>query len=390
VKTDFPFVVIPYKNHFVEFHNLIRGRVIYKNKIVNLASGIIEKKNWKDWFSELDFSISTYFVKPKVIHFFYELGFLINEAEEYVIDDETILAIDLEFKNCDQVTLLKTIKKHEIQNLTFTKKEKYIDTFFKGYKELEKGNCYQFNLTFEQRYKFKDKLIVQEFISKLWNDKKNRGAYASATYLPMIDKALVSNSPECLFQIKNNFLSSMPIKGTVLFENQNEFEVKKEQLLNDIKCESELYMISDLIRNDLSRIELPRSVVLKKKEILQVPSILHLYSEVGVELSDNVFLSTVIKKMFPGGSVTGAPKKRVLSILKNLEDRKRGFYCGSTLILYKEMKSASINIRSADIDLKTNQFSYQAGGGITLRSEAEKEFDEMSYKVKSFLDLLTL
>ena len=94
--------------------------------------------------------------------------------------------------------------------------------------------------------------------------------------------------------------------------------------------------------------------------------------------------------MFPGGSITGAPKKRVMSILHKLEKKPRGFYCGSTLLLTPKKAQASINIRSAIFDLKTQELSYKAGGGITLLSTAQNEFLEMTYKRDSFIKLLTL
>ncbi|MFZ8934302.1 MAG: chorismate-binding protein, partial [Bacteriovoracaceae bacterium] len=89
----------------------------------------------------------------------------------------------------------------------------------------------------------------------------------------------------------------------------------------------------------------------------------------------------------PGGSVTGAPKKRVLDILRQLESRDRGFYCGSTILLYKNAIAASINIRSAEIDLESNIMSYSSGGGITLLSKSSLEYKEMYKKLESFTQL---
>jgi len=95
-------------------------------------------------------------------------------------------------------------------------------------------------------------------------------------------------------------------------------------------------MICDLLRNDLSSIEDPVSKVVLKKMPLLVPSLLHQCSRIEVELSSRVSVGRVVEKMFPGGSVTGAPKKRVMDILSDLEQRRRGFYCGSTLIEWQK------------------------------------------------------
>ena len=79
-----------------------------------------------------------------------------------------------------------------------------------------------------------------------------------------------------------------------------------------------------------------------------------------------------------------------MRILKTLENRPRGFYCGSTLIFSKGQIEASINIRSSVVDFKKCTLSYQAGGGITLLSQPQFEFEEMTYKHNSYFDTLTL
>jgi anthranilate/para-aminobenzoate synthase component I len=92
--------------------------------------------------------------------------------------------------------------------------------------------------------------------------------------------------------------------------------------------------------------------------------------------------------LFPGGSVTGAPKLRVMELIQQIERFQRGIYCGSTLLFFKERKLASINIRTANINLGERLWRYGAGGGVTLLSKAHKEFQEMEFKVSSFLTFL--
>ncbi|MDC1175497.1 chorismate-binding protein, partial [Bacteriovoracaceae bacterium] len=91
--------------------------------------------------------------------------------------------------------------------------------------------------------------------------------------------------------------------------------------------------------------------------------------------------------LFPGGSITGAPKKRVMKILNSIEHSSRQFYCGSTFLNYGGVRSASINIRSAMIDVTTKKLTYHAGGGITVKSSVEGEYEEMLSKVQSFTGL---
>ncbi|MDH5414612.1 MAG: chorismate-binding protein, partial [Flavobacteriaceae bacterium] len=86
--------------------------------------------------------------------------------------------------------------------------------------------------------------------------------------------------------------------------------------------------------------------------------------------------------------ITGAPKKNVMRLIKQIEKKNRGFYCGSTVFCFKRAMTASINIRSAEIDFIQDEIKYGSGGGITLESQAEAEYDEILAKLKSFLLLL--
>ena len=105
-----------------------------------------------------------------------------------------------------------------------------------------------------------------------------------------------------------------------------------------------------------------------------------------MELSQKVDLAKIVKNLFPGGSVTGAPKKRSMEILFELESKNpRSFYCGSTIILHKSLLAGSINIRSATLDIKTEKLTYGSGGGVTLLSQPREEFAEMNLKFQSFL-----
>ena len=389
VKDHNLFSLIPYKSSLIKFFNPKYAFAYYRNHRINLLTG--EKNSWdfNFWIEEnrkkiLDKKNSSF----QVIHLFYELGFLI-EGELQLLNDEDLLAIDIEFSDFKKILLEKS------PQIKLTLKNRpsfdyYKKAFDQGYEELVKGNCYQFNLTFPYEYQFESIYNPLDFVFSLWREPSSRGAFASATYIPYFEKLFLSNSPECLFQHKNHILSTMPIKGTLKrLENEN-WKPLWKKLTSDKKSQAELYMITDLLRNDLSRIEFPRAQIVKKKFPKLVPGLLHQYSQVDVELSDRVNLWQVIEKVFPGGSITGAPKVRAMKLIHKLEERERGFYCGSTVILYGAMKSASLNIRSSVVDFKRCTLHYQAGGGITLLSQVEDEFQEMTYKHDSFIRTLTL
>lgn len=383
------FVIIPYKNQLIKLDKATSAKAYYRHYSVDLLSGTKSPHDFNDWVKiQQTLLMSSILKKTRVVHLFYELGHLI-EKDFHLLRDDALLAIDLEFENYHEIA--PDQKSKVILELTnYPAIEDYRKAFWEGYSELLKGNCYQFNLTYPFDYTFSNKHTPEDFIFALWKNREIRGAFGSATYIPYLNKLLFSNSPECLFQFKENTISSMPIKGTILRKDNENWKPLWKKLISDKKNQAELYMISDLLRNDLSRIEFPRARVVKHKFPKLVPGLLHQCSQIDVELSDKVKLWQVIEKIFPGGSVTGAPKRRAMRLIDQLEKRERGFYCGSTLIFHKEMKSASINIRSSVVDFDRLSFHYQAGGGITLLSDVEEEYQEMTYKHDSFIRSLTL
>lgn len=381
--------IIASGGEFFELSKAHHAYLYYKNKSFNLLTQEFEERSIFEWYDSLDFKIYNHSEKKRVIHLFYEFGYL-NCDLDNLISENDLLAIDIKYLEVQKITLTenkKTFNLKEIYSLSFDDYEK---KFNQGMEELEKGNCYQFNLTSEFRYRFDQKKSPMDFIEKLWSDKKNIGAFASATYIDHLKKLYLSNSPECLFKYHQSSLDTFPIKGTLKRENENSDDIKKlwNKLKEDKKNEAELFMIIDLLRNDLSKIDLPAAQIIAKKKLLLVPRLIHQYAHIRVNLRKNISLKRVLYCIFPGGSITGAPKKKAMEILSKLEDSPRGFYCGSTILLFNNRISASINIRSSEINFNSYIFSYRAGGGITLKSQVYDEYYEMADKKNSYLSLL--
>lgn len=271
--------------------------------------------------------------------------------------------------------------------------EDYQKGFKKIQRHLHRGDAYQVNYTWPFVYRFQQKPSAEEFLARLWKKPQNIGAFAHASWLPGLELLLVSNSPECLFQASSyqgkTLLESMPIKGTMPLKSETDMHQAWARLRNSTKERAELNMITDLVRNDLSRIELPRAKVVSSAVPLKVPGLLHQYSKVRIELSVSTKLGDVLRAVFPGGSVTGAPKKRVQQIIRSVEKSPRGFYCGSTLITGPRICAASINIRSGEYWPAKGELKLHAGGGVTLGSTTRAEFEEMHAKAESFCQLLT-
>lgn len=390
MKTHNLYTIIPYKKKLLKFTGASSARAYYKNYSVDLLNDTIyEKEGIEHFCSKLHFPAADKTQDLRVMHLFYELGFLFENLEDFILHSE-ILAIDIQYTESSEVFLGKK-KAINLSLLQSPDYHQYKKQFDQGYQHLRNGDCYQFNLTGVYQYRFSSEQKVDDFIEALWSKPQSRGAYASATYCESLGQLFLSNSPECLFQLSEGQLISRPIKGTFLRESAKPSEVQKlwKKLSDDKKSQAELYMITDLLRNDLCRIDLPNARVNKKKAKLLVPGLIHQYSEIEIHLNPKITLIKVLEKIFPGGSITGAPKRGVMKILSKIESRPRGFYCGSTLIFRNGLIEASINIRSSVIDLKQQTLTYQAGGGITLLSDAKDEFEEMTYKHNSYIHTLT-
>ena len=148
----------------------------------------------------------------------------------------------------------------------------------KGREELLKGNSYQFNFTHHFKYSYESS-SVDDFVHSFIGLGEKRGQFAHLTYISLLDKIIFSNSPESLFQarVKNESVECLttPIKGTVKRVSGVPVSRQWDELKSDIKNQAELYMIVDLLRNDLSSIEDPTAQIIKKKAQLLVPGLIH-------------------------------------------------------------------------------------------------------------------
>jgi anthranilate/para-aminobenzoate synthase component I len=366
----------------------------YKNYQINLLTGERSSLDLGQFMESLDeYKVNSYFEKPIIVHFFFELGYHCAGLDQ-LIDESLPLAIFIEYEKVEVTELvsLPLRPKKEIEFLSVPPMHDYIDKYNDVYKHLLDGDCYQVNLTQPIYFRSLKELKPRELMGRLWHMPLKIGAYAHGTYIHALDKLLMSNSPECLFQIVNTDseykIKSFPIKGTVRVEDESEREEAWQKLVNSKKDQAELYMITDLVRNDLTKVTGEKSTVVHKKQPLNVPGLVHQFSEVESIIDKNKSIKDIMVGLFPGGSITGAPKKRVLEIIKKVEHYNRGNYCGSTIFLYKNTKTASINIRSIEVDYSADEFKYGAGGGITLMSQAHSEFDELMAKLKSFLKVI--
>ena len=195
--------------------------------------------------------------------------------------------------------------------------------------------------------------------------------------------SIVCSSPEWFYRVEGRHVVTRPIKGTrPRGATPDEDGVNKAQLLASTKDRAELTMIVDLERNDLGRVCQFGSVKVNNALTLEsYAQVHHLVAEVEGELRPDCDAVDLLVAMFPGGSITGAPKIRAIEIIEELETDRRGVYTGAIGYLGLDGRSAW-NIPIRTIVRSGDQWSYNVGGGIVADSDPFEEYQETLTKGK--------
>ncbi len=199
------------------------------------------------------------------------------------------------------------------------------------------------------------------------------------------DCRVLSSSPERMFLKRNDGITTGPIKGTIA-TGKSEIETLRNQrrLLDSDKDRAELLMIVDLERNDLGRIARTGSVHVDELYRLETySSVIHLVSDISARLRPGTTMKDILAALLPGGSITGAPKKKAVEILREVETAPRSVYTGVIGYVHGDRADFSIAIRT--MTHKDGVFHIYAGGGIVADSEPEAEYDEMHLKASNML-----
>ena len=209
---------------------------------------------------------------------------------------------------------------------------------------------------------------------------------AHGAYLRWDNFEVISNSMETFLRYtpQDRRLRSYPIKGTAGMSGSR----AHHNLHQDPKEVAEHFMIVDLVRNDLGRVARSGSVEVEKlMELERFRGVYHGTSTVAATLSDTATLDRAVWASFPGGSITGAPKRRAMTVIRSLEAGPRGFFTGSIFLLTPDgYLNSSILIRTLVADRRGVTLS--VGGGITIGSEPRNELEEIRHKASVFRDVL--
>jgi len=204
-----------------------------------------------------------------------------------------------------------------------------------------------------------------------------------SVYLNLEGREVLSSSPETFLKMNGKRVETKPIKGTrPRYIDEKRDKESADELLESAKERSELVMITDLERNDLGQVCEYGSV--QVDEMLQLEKLEHVYhlvSKVSGVLRSDVDHLEAVEKCFPGGSITGAPKKRAMEIIEELEQDRRGLYTGAVgYIGFNEVSQFNIVIRT--LVREGDDLHYHVGAGIVADSDANAEYEETLHKAK--------
>ncbi len=244
-------------------------------------------------------------------------------------------------------------------------------------KYIELGDVYQVNLS--QRFDLPFSMEPQELLSRLYEEQP----VPFACSLDFGEFSVVSGSMELFLRKKGDRVVTRPIKGTRPRGRGN-----KKDLLGSEKERAENLMIVDLMRNDLGRVCDFGSVRVNRLfEIEPYSTLYQMVSEVEGRLREGVGVAEIIKATFPPGSVTGAPKRRAMEIINELEPHLRGPYCG-VIGFFEPGGDFTLSVAIRVLAASGNIGHLWVGGGITWGSVPELEYDETLVKARAMMSAL--
>ena len=278
--------------------------------------------------------------------------------------------------------ILKDVVFPELENVDEMvwswKKEEYITNYEKVAELIQAGDVYELNLC-QTLNGHAPASISWGLFAKLFAE--TRAPFSA--YLQCGDSRIMCGSPERFLKREGNTLSSQPIKGTIKRGVDEEADLKLiESLRNCEKERAENIMITDLVRNDLSRVAKRGSVEVKELcEIYSFETVHQMISKIQCEIDTSTGIAEILRATFPMGSMTGAPKLAAMKHIDEVEEHGRGIYSGSIgYVCPNGDFDLNVIIRSFFHNGRTRKLAASVGGAITSLSNAEDEFVECKLK----------
>ncbi len=265
-------------------------------------------------------------------------------------------------------------------------KDVYLQKIAQIKRHIQRGDIYEMNYCqefFAKEINLNPIVVFQEL------NKNTTTPFSS--FLKLDYLSVMCASPERFIRKLGNQLISQPIKGTrKRGENIEQDIILSKELITSEKDISENVMITDLVRNDLSITATKGSV--KVKELCGVYTFEkahQMITTITSEVDEKVHFSTILKSVFPMGSMTGAPKLKAMELIEEFESFKRGMFSGAIgYITPKGDFDFNVVIRTILYNASAKYLSVGVGGAITIKSDAEEEYEECLVKVKPIFEVL--
>ncbi len=256
-------------------------------------------------------------------------------------------------------------------------KATYLENVCRILDYIRAGDVYQINYTQRVYFDYRGDLF------DLYLHLKEIQPVSYAAFINVGKGVVISGSPELFLRLKHGRILSKPMKGTRKRSRQARVDKKlRHELKESRKDRAENTMIVDLMRNDLGRfcvfgsIEVPRPYVVEAFD-----TVYQMVSYVRGRARSNTSFSDIIRATFPPGSITGAPKKRTMEIIYELEPHQRGVYCGTIGYFFQDKMTLNVAIRT--LELWDGRGVLGVGGGIVADSDPEGEYEESILKAKA-------
>lgn len=369
---------INYKNAFQKLktyqsncNDYIFGYLGYdlKNDIENLSSNNMDGLHFPDLF----------FFQPKKIFFIKDnslkISYLKKCKEEITSDLQDINTTNICYNTSDSELKIK-LRIH---------KEAYFNKFQKVLNHIHRGDIYEAN--FCQEF-YSENAVINPL--KVFQNLNEISKPPFATFFKFKNNYLLSASPERYLKKNGDMVISQPIKGTAKRAKTIKEDNKLiKELQQNQKERAENIMIVDLVRNDLSTVALKGTV--KVDELCKVYTFKQVHQLISTVscVVKNVHPVDIIKKTFPMGSMTGAPKIAAMKIIEAVEETKRGLYSGAVGYITPDNNfDFNVIIRSILYNAGKQYVSYSVGSAITSKSTPENEYEECLLKAKAMKHVL--
>lgn len=369
-------IELPYGNAFEKFRQFYNGEKGWlfghlgydlKNETEKLHSGNFDGIGFAD------------------LHFFVpEIVIELKEKQVIVYCDGNADKIFAEIKAASTI-ITETEQKVVIENRI--SKNDYINTIEKLRQHILLGDCYEINFC-QEFYAANAVIAPLAVYYKLTTISPN----PFAALYKLNDRYCICASPERYLKKEGNRIFSQPIKGTSRRDlvNADQDLLNRNFLSENEKEKSENVMVVDLVRNDLSRV--CKEGTVKVEELFGIysfPQVHQMISTVSGAIKDELDFIDIIKATFPMGSMTGAPKKRVMELIERYEQTKRGLFSGAIGYIRPDGDfDFNVVIRSILYNASAKYLSFETGSAITFYSDAEKEYEECMMKAAAMMQVL--